>query len=303
MTPLSQKILESYQIRKTKKQKLQFIDLLRQHFPNLQIQEGGIIKCRNIIIGDIENAKVILSAHYDTCSVLPFPNFITPKKPLFTILYSILIIIPIFVVVLLLNKLLNQLSNDYWLHYFLSIAVYFGLLALLVIGPANKHTANDNTSGVITLCELLDALTEEERNKVAFVFFDHEETGLIGSYLFKKQHKNIMQNKLLINFDCVSDGDYILLAATKAARDTYAEQFEASFRSMDNKTILLDSLEKIYYPSDHAGFHVALAAAALKQKPVIGYYMDRIHTSKDTVFDETNITLLCNGVRNFLEKI
>lgn len=303
MTPLSQNILESYQIRKTKKQKLQFIDLLRQHFPDLQVQEGGIIKCRNIVIGDIENAKVVLSAHYDTCSALPFPNFITPKKPLFTILYSMLIIIPICALVLVFNKLLNQLSNDYWLHYFLSLAVYFGLLALLVIGPPNKHTANDNTSGVVTLCELLESLTEEERSKVAFVFFDHEETGLIGSHLFKRRYKDTMQNKLLINFDCVSDGDHILLAATKAARDTYGEQFEMSFRSNDNKTVLLDNLEKIYYPSDHAGFHVALAAAALKKKPIIGYYMDRIHTPRDTVFDEANITLLCNGIRSFLEKI
>lgn len=303
MTPLSQKILENYQIRKSKKQKLAFIDLLREHFPDLKVQEGGIIKCRNVIIGDVESAKLVLTAHYDTCSVLPLPNFITPKKPLLTILYSLLLIIPLFLIVLLFNVVLNQLSNNYWLHYFISIALYFGLLALLVIGPANKHTANDNTSGVVTLCELLQTMTREERDKVAFVFFDHEETGLIGSYRFKKQYKQVMSDKLLINFDCVSDGDYLLLAATKAAAEAYGPQFEESFLSTDQKTVLLDKLEKIYYPSDHAGFPVALAAAALKHKPIIGYYMDRIHTARDTVFDETNIDLLCSGVRRLLEKL
>lgn len=303
MTPLSQKILENYQIRKTKKQKLAFIDLLREHFPDLKVQEGGIIKCRNVIIGDVESAKLVLTAHYDTCSVLPLPNFITPKKPLLTILYSLLLIIPLFLIVLLFNVVLNQLSNNYWLHYFISIALYFGLLALLVIGPANKHTANDNTSGVVTLCELLQTMTREERDKVAFVFFDHEETGLIGSYRFKKQYKQVMSDKLLINFDCVSDGDYLLLAATKAAAEAYGPQFEESFLSTDCKTVLLDKLEKIYYPSDHAGFPVALAAAALKHKPIIGYYMDRIHTARDTVFDETNIDLLCSGVCRLLEKL
>lgn len=303
MTPLSQKILESYQIRKTAKQKLAFIELLREHYPELQVQEAGLVKCRNIIIGDIENAKVVLTAHYDTCSQLPFPNFITPKKPIFTILYSVLIILPIFAVMLVLNMLLNQLSNNYWLHYFISLVVYFGLLALLVIGPANKHTANDNTSGVITLCELLAAMTPEARNKIAFVFFDHEETGLIGSYLFKKHYKQVMQDKLLINFDCVSDGDYLLLAATKAARETYGTQIEEAFLSVGNKIVLFDKLEKIYYPSDHSGFPVALAAAALKHKPYIGYYMDRIHTSKDTVFDEANIELLCSGVCRLMEKL
>lgn len=303
MTELSQKILESYQIRKTKKQKLAFIDLLREHYPDLQVQEGGLIKCRNVIIGDVENAKVVLTAHYDTCSALPFPNFITPKSPLFTILYTLLIVVPIFIAVLVLNMLLNYLSNNYWLHYFVSVTVYFGMLALLVLGPPNKHTANDNTSGVITLCELLNAMTEDARSKAAFVFFDHEETGLIGSYIFKKQYKAFMKDKLLINFDCVSDGDNLLLAATKTAMETYGTQFEESFVSTEQKTVLLDKLEKIYYPSDHAGFEVALAVAALKHKPVIGYYMDRIHTTRDTVFDESNIEMLCTGVRSFVEKL
>lgn len=303
MTPLSQTILESYQIRKRAKQKAAFIDLLREHYPDLQVQEKGLIKCRNIIIGDPESAKVVLSAHYDTCSALPFPNFITPKRPVFTILYSLLLILPIFAVMLGFNILLNQFSNNYWLHYFISVALYFGLLALLIIGPANKHTANDNTSGVVTLCELLDSLTETERSKVAFVFFDHEETGLIGSYLFKKQYKQIMQNKLLINFDCVSDGDNMLLGITKAAREHYGTAFEDAFLPTGNKSVLFEKMEKIYYPSDHSGFNVALAAAALKHKPFIGYYMDRIHTPRDTVFDEANISMLVNGIHRFLEKL
>lgn len=303
MTPLSQKILESYQIRKTKKQKLAFIDLMQQYYPNLTVQEGGIIKCRNLILGDIENAKLVLSAHYDTCAALPFPNFITPKKPLFTILYSILIIVPIFLAVLFLNIMLNHLANTYFLHSLLSISVYLGVLSLMVLGPPNKHTANDNTSGVITLCELMEAMTEEERAHAAFVFFDHEETGLIGSLYFKKKYKAAMENKLLINFDCVSDGDYLLLAGNKAAVEKYGDRIAQSFLSSGEKSILLDRLEKIYYPSDHAGFPVALAVAALKHKPVIGYYMDRIHTSRDTMFDEANITLLCDSVRRFLEKL
>ena len=301
MIPLSQKILENYQIRKTGKQKLAFIELLRAHYPELQIEEGGLIKCRNIIIGDLDNADVVLTAHYDTCAAMPVPNFITPKKPLLTIAYSLLIVIPIFMAVLLLNIGLNMISANYWLHYFIAIALYFGLLGMLVLGPANKHTANDNTSGIITLCELLGRLPEDLRSKAAFVFFDHEETGLIGSRFFRKQHKTLMKNKLLINFDCVSDGDHLLLAATKAANEAYGEKFEQAFVSNNTKSIMLDSLEKVYYPSDHSGFHVALAAAALKHHRFLGYYMDRIHTAKDTEFDEANIDLLCDCVQKFLE--
>ena len=303
MTVLSQRILDDYQVRKTKKQKTAFIALLQEHYPQLQIQEGNIIKCRNIVIGDPEKADVILTAHYDTCSAMPLPNLITPKQPLLTVLYSLILIIPLFAIMLLVNWGLHRLIDFFWLNYLLSIALYFGMLSLFVIGPANKHTANDNTSGVITLCELLERLPEDLRNKAAFVFFDHEETGLIGSNAFHKRYKTIMKEKLLINFDCVSDGDYLLLAATKAANEVYGKIIADTFVGSENKTVILDRLEKVYYPSDHSGFPVALAVAALKKNRFGCYYMDRIHTARDTVFDEANIDLLCNNIQAFLENI
>lgn len=303
MTPLSQTILEHYQVRKTKKQKSAFIDLLRQHFPQLQIQEGSFPRCRNIIIGDVKSAKVVLTAHYDTCAQLPFPNFITPKNPLLSILYSVLLIVPLVAAVFLLNLLLNLVSADYWVHYWISLVTYFGLLLLLVAGPANRHTANDNTSGVITLCELLTVLTEAERSNAAFVFFDHEETGLIGSSFFRSRYKKEMQDKLLINFDCVSDGDHLLVSASKAARAAHGELLKKCFLPEGTKGILFTEAEKTYYPSDQIGFKKSVAVAALKHNRFLGYYMDRIHTAKDTVMDKENIKLLCESIHRLLRSL
>lgn len=303
MTPLSREILDNYQVRKTRKQNAAFAALLRQHFPELKMQEGGFPKCRNLIIGDVETAKVVLSAHYDTCAQLPIPNFIAPKNPLLSIAYSVALVIPMFAAVYLLNLLLNLITDNYWLHYWLSLAAWFGLLALMICGPANKNTANDNTSGVITLCELLGVLTQEERSKAAFVFFDHEETGLIGSSLFRSRYKKQMKDKLLINFDCVSDGDTIMLAISKSARAQYGALFDESFQPTDTKSIILTKAEKTYYPSDQMGFPKTAAIAALKRKRVIGYYMDRIHTAKDTVFEKENIKLLCDSILKLLKKL
>lgn len=303
MTQLSQTILDNYQIRKTKKQKLAFIELLRSHFPELKIQEGGFPKCRNIVIGDIESAKVVLTAHYDTCAQLPFPNFIAPRNPILSILYSLAIVIPIFLGVFLLNLMLHYITDSYWLTYWLMLAAYFGLLFLLVAGPANKHTANDNTSGVIVLCELVSLLAAAERTKAAFVFFDLEETGLIGSSFFRNKYKKQMADKLLINFDCVSDGDHILVTANKAARKKYSDKIKNSFEPTQNKSILFTKAEKTYYPSDQVGFKTSVAVAALKHKRIIGYYMDRIHTSKDTVFDKENIKLLCESILRLLKQL
>lgn len=292
MTELSQTILEQYQIRKTKSQKQAFIDLMKAHHPDLQIQEGGFPQSRNLIIGDVENAKVILAAHYDTCPRFPLPNFITPKNPILSILYSVAVLLPVFLLVYLLNLLIGVFTDSYWVHYWISLVFYFSFLYFLLAGPANKHTANDNTSGVITLCEILARATEDDLKKAAFVFFDNEEIGLIGSSMFRKKYKKQTQDKLLINFDCVSDGDNILLAVSKNARASYSENIQDNFCSSDNKRILFEKAEKIYYPSDQMGFKNTIAVAALKHHRFWGYYMDRIHTSKDTVFDVENIDFL-----------
>ena len=303
MTELSQEIFDHYQVRKTKKQKLAFIDLLHTHIPQLQVQEQGFPKSRNLVIGDPERAKVILSAHYDTCSQLPFPNFITPKKPLLSIGYSLLIVIPLIALVFLINILAGALKLDPLLTYWVSLVVYFLFIVMMLAGPANKHTANDNTSGVITLLEIYDALTQEQRNQVCFVFFDNEEQGLIGSGQFRRKYKKAIRDKLLINFDCVSDGDHFLLGITKKANQKYRVSIARAFTSTEKKNVMLENLKKVYYPSDQAGFPVAIAVASLKYKKPVGYYMDRIHTKRDTVFEEENIVYLTQRTVQLIENI
>ena len=211
--------------------------------------------------------------------------------------------LPVLVLTILIESGLLILLDNALIACWAALVFYFSFLAIVILGPANKHTANDNTSGVITLCELIERLPETQKGKVAFVFFDHEESGLIGSSMFRKTYKKLLQNKLLINFDCVSDGDYMLLAATKKARQNYGKPFAEAFVSTEHKTVMLDAMEKVYYPSDHAGFPMALAVAALKRNKIIGYYMDKIHTAKDTTFDETNIDTLYGCVQRFLELI
>lgn len=303
MTELSREILENYQVRKTKKQKQAFIALIQKHIPTLQVQEKGFPKSRNLVVGDPETAKVILGAHYDTCAQLPFPNFITPKRPILSIGYSVLIVLPMLAVIFLLNGLIGMYVANPLLHYWLSLVVYLLFLALVMGGPANKYTANDNTSGVITLLEIYSRLPENERNQVCFVFFDNEEQGLFGSAQFRKQYKNVITEKLLINFDCVSDGDTFLLGISKKANQKYHVPLARAYTTSEGKTVLLENLKKIYYPSDQAGFPVAVAVAALKYKKPFGYYMDRIHTKRDTVFEEHNIRYLAEHTVQFIESI
>ena len=303
MTELSRIVLESYQVRKTKKQKQAFAAFLQNYIPQLQVQESGLFKCRNLVIGDPAAARVILGAHYDTCPQLPFPNFITPKKPLLSVLYSVLMVLPYLIVILLSKQLLNLLHLDFWTEYWISLAAYIFLLLLILDGPANPNTANDNTSGVITLLEIYQALSPEQRENVCFVLFDNEEKGLLGSAQFRKKYKKEIKNALMINFDCVSDGDHFLLAVSKPAKEKYGEALESSFPCTDTKQVLQENLKKVYYPSDQAGFPMAVAVASLKYKKPFGYYMDRIHTKRDTVFEEANIDYLKEHTIQLIESI
>ena len=303
MTELSRRILAEYQVRKTKKQKLAFIKLLQTYISNLQIQEGGFPKNRNLIIGDPKTAKVILSAHYDTCAQLPFPNFITPKKPLIAIGYSLLIALPVIFLIIGLDVLVSLFIQDPMATYCLTWFVYLAFLLLLIAGPANRHTANDNTSGVITLLEIYQKMDLATREDVCFVFFDNEEAGLLGSGYFRKKYKKAMKDKLLINFDCVSDGSHFLLGISKKANQKYHVAISRSFTSTEQKHVMLENLKKVYYPSDQAGFPLAIAVAALKYKKPFGYYMNRIHTKKDTVFEEDNIAYLTERTVEFVHNI
>ncbi len=301
MTELSREILRDWQVRKTKAQKQRFIEFLQSRLPGLTAEEGGWPHCRNIVLGDPDNADVIFTAHYDTCARLPFPNFITPKNLLIYLLYQLLILIPFFASAGLLAWGLIKLGAFAPLAIMLGwFAVFALILYVFIFGPANPHTVNDNTSGVVTLCELITALSEEERARCAFVFFDHEETGLFGSAFFHSRHKKNMKGRLVINFDCVSDGDHILIVQNGRAKKRAGAALGEAFTSAGDKRVHLCGPLGAFYPSDQVNFPCAVGVAAMNKAPVLGLYISRIHTLRDTVCDERNFSFLVEGARRFL---
>ena len=176
-----------------------------------------------------------------------------------------------------------------------------GIVYLMMMGPANPHTANDNTSGVTTIVSIMEDLPENLRENVAFIFFDLEEVGLLGSAAFYASHKKNVQDKLLLNFDCVSDGKNILFAIKKGAVK-YTHALKAAFP--ETEIFKPDFATKgFFYPSDQAKFPLGVGVAALKKSKRGILYMNRIHTAKDTVFDEANIDYLTEGALKLAEII
>ena len=299
MTPQSRKILDGFQVRKSRKQKESFRQWLcgelkkSGYAPSVERKFAA----KNVVVGDPDTAKVIFSAHYDTCAVLPVPNFITPRNMFFYLLYQLLFLLIFLVVVFIFDFAVFSLTDapaevGVGLSYVLCLFMVWWILD----GPANRHTANDNTSGVVTLLETALSMPEEDRKKVCFVFFDNEEKGMFGSAAFTKAHKRAKREALNINFDCVSDGDCIQFFPGKRLKKDEAalEQIEASFEGRGEKrTEVVRGFG--FYPSDNASFKRGVGVCALRYKKIIGCYMSRIHTNRDTVFEEENIELLRDG--------
>jgi len=302
MTEVSKKILESFQIRKSKKQKEAFRgwlseELRRAGYAPKEERHGGLIPGCNLVVGDPETAEVICTAHYDTCAVMPVPNFITPRNMVWYLLYQLALVGVIFAFAAAVEVAVIFAFDPPSIVAVLAMeAALFFCLWWLMFGPANKRTANDNTSGVVTLVEMALMLPEELRSKACFVFFDNEEKGLFGSAAFAKTHKTAKNRTLLLNFDCVGDGDSLqLFPAPGLKKDAAAlQRLEAAFTGDGDKTV-----EVVrgfgFYPSDQRHFRLGVGVCALKKSRVFGYYMDKIHTGKDTVLDSENVRILRDG--------
>ena len=325
MTELSREVLQNWEVRKSKQQKEDFRGwLCRQleaagYAPQVE-KHKTLWASHNVVAGDPDKAKVLLTAHYDTCAVLPFPNFITPRSLFWYLAYQLVLCVVIFLaaalmmaalevlafcvgVVLVLAERIDSRTVGEMMVYAAPLLYYLALLVCfwwMLDGKANRHTANDNTSGVVTLLELALALPEELRQEVCFVWFDNEERGLLGSGAFAAKHKQTAKTALVINFDCVGDGDSLQFFPAKRLKKTELPQLlEESYLAAGEKTV-----EVVrgfgFYPSDQAKFHRGVGVCALKKSPVCGYYMDKIHTRRDTVLDEENVALLCSGTVRLL---
>ncbi len=299
MDTIIKEIFETYQVRKSRKQKTAFIDYTQKKAKELGWDshvEKGLFGSRNIVVGDPDRAKVVYTAHYDTCSRLPFPNFLTPNHFGIYLLYNIAIVLGFFVIAAILGfvvGVVSALTNlDIAIATKIAQLLLLALLLLLLCGPANRHTANDNTSGITVLFGIMKDLPEEQRNKAALVFFDLEEMGLIGSASFASKHKQVKANTLLLNFDCVSDGEDMMILTKKKAKP-YADLLRKAYPETD--LVRPRVIDKAFYPSDQANFKTAVGVASFKKTKGGMLYMNRIHTKKDFIYRRENIEFLVNG--------
>lgn len=295
-------VLKRFPVRKNKRQKQAFREAVQDYVQKLGYssrEETGSFGCRNLVIGDPERAKYLVTAHYDTCARMVVPNFITPCNVTVYILYQIFLLLGLMAVSIATGILIGFFWKP--IGGIVGAVVYWILLALMIFGPANPNNANDNTSGVVTLLEIARTMPENQRHKVCFVLFDLEEAGLIGSASYRKAHVQSTNRQLVLNLDCVGDGNELRMFPTKALRKDRV-RLTSLYKAcgyFGKKSLLVQETGKFLYPSDQMHFPYGVGVCALRKRKKT-LWMSRIHTKKDTILEQTNVNILRAALTTFI---
>lgn len=263
----------------------------------------------NVVLGDPERASVLFTAHYDTPRRSLTPNLMLPTNKALFWAYNIGIGVLLAVIALLGSRLISHLSGHPisertgWMIWYISYIVLFvALFKLVLFGPKNKFNYNDNTSGTAAVMALAARLKGSD--KAAFILFDDEEKGKKGSKAYVKAHPEINEKALVVNLDCVANGEHFIICASKdaMAREEYAA-FSESWQSRDGFETHLYDARKIAMNSDQKSFKNGIGVCACHRYKAVGYCTPRIHTRYDTVAREENIAYLADTLESFVRKL
>lgn len=261
----------------------------------------------NLVFGNPDTARVIFTAHYDTPRRALLPNLMLVTNPFLSLAYhlgTVLVMLAVslgaaFAVKNILNLDWNELPSRA-LMLAVYLAVYCGLFVLLLRGPANQRNRNDNTSGTAAVMELMRRSGEKEGT--AYILFDDEEKGKKGSRAFAKANPAVKKEALIVNLDCVGNGETFVFgpSAQAEASPLYAELQKAAGQTGLNARFF--PAGKARMNSDHKSFDQGVGVCACAFRPKIGYYTGRIHTSGDTVAEPENIARLTEALGRFTDE-
>lgn len=297
-------VLLQFPIRRNKKQKEAFRADVQSYAEGISYsvsEEKTNYGGYNVIIGDPKTAKYLVTAHYDTPGTIGIPNFITPCNPVVFVLHQVVMILAMLIISVTCGVAIGVAADEAEVAGLSAALVYWFLLAMLRFGPANKNNANDNTSGVVTLLSIAESLPVIHREKVCFVLFDLEEYGLIGSASYRKTHKEETEKQLVLNLDCVGDGDHIVFFPTKKLKKDRRKlnPLYTCCGQFGNKFVTIRDKGFANYPSDQNKFPYGVGIAALR-KGKLGLQLSRIHTKKDTILDQTNVNILRSALITYI---
>lgn len=308
--------LQKCPIRREKDQKDSFRNIVAEQFKGIDIQleedETEYIKYKNIKKCNVNNIystepldyKVILMAHYDT------PGNFLFSLPLLIKLCGAGVVSFLCYSVILLIILMGACSaiSSYWnldisyIGFLLSGVLLIDVLYFLVI--PNKHNANDNTSGVITVLAIAKYISKHRSDlasRIKIVLTDKEEKGLFGAQVLRKKLGSSVDNKLILNFDGVGNGSHLNLQynTKKIDSDVIQSLYNHLEPVVDSSKIVTGKIGG----SDYDIFKKEACFGFVFVKPSIfpfGYYIPNMHTNKDTYINEEHLAKFGLQISKFI---
>lgn len=274
-----------------------------------RVEQTADGKNRNVVIGDPTSAKAVCTAHYDTPWHSLFPNLMIPRSRALYFAFQFIPIIIMLVIALGVGAAVRaavgwESGEGALAWYFSFLAVYYLLFFLMYRTFVNKKNYNDNTSGVAVILSMIEKGSPESLCNVAFILFDNEEKGKKGSKEYFRDHKDEMEKKFLLNFDCVGNGENIVFVAMKDAENMaeYAA-LQGSFVSNGNFNVEFYPIKGSESNSDYKNFPCGVGCMACKRTKNGILYTPRIHTARDTEAHDENIDFISSASLALAEKL
>lgn len=289
-TPMD--VLSDHPIRRTKQQKQAFRASVQSWLEEqgyTVTEEPGRGRGRNVVFGDPETARFLICAHYDTPAASWEPQLQMPCSPFLNALCQILNAVVALIPAAAGGVAAYFLSHDPRIAYLVLAVLALLRPVMMLFGPANRHNANANTSGVVALLETAASMPPILRRRVCFVLLDGGEPAMSGSSAHRKHHFFASKYQTVIDLNCVGDGDTMMFFPGKALRgDPNLLHLE---RRCGAKSVSVWKKRRNAWVSDYVNFPRSVGVAALR-KGKLGYRLGRTRTRRDTVLDHTNINIL-----------
>lgn len=259
---MENKYLDTYKTRFTRSKKDAFLEELKKDFNELGYEYSEIkgkkwlTKANDAVFGNLKGAKTVIVASYDTpekklmpkTAYYPFNGNKTMSKDFW---YTFFPMILLYFVILGLYVGMRRMDEN---SAFLGAVSMLIMLTLAFIcymfihGVGNKYNANRNTSGIICALEIAKELNKEQKKQVAFVFTDMNRKRYLGSEIFANILKKMNKSPLIIELDCIGDGDDFaigyLSGSKKAVLDIVSKKYRKDFmiREIKGNSLIQNSL-------------------------------------------------------------
>ena len=307
---LSDSIFEKFEIRARRKEKDLFIERTKEAFREIGYADieitvhKSLIGCQNLVVGP-PDADFLFTAHYDTPGrngfiMLPFAKIL---GMVFASILGTLFLVLLTSPVIILNLFGIFIENHPVIDLFFRLSPLAIIIMLLII--KNQHNHNDNTSGCLGVYNIAVIVSEIPvlREKCAFVLFDMEEIGLLGSYAFvkwRRKHYPGIVNSRVINFDCIGNGN-VLVIASKRKRNAVTERVQLTQYFQGEGFDALQKTSNLFcYLSDHVHFSNGIMFSFLRRSWLGGLYIPNIHTRRDNICDLEQIERLSKSVVKYV---